>query len=195
MRGTVASAALLARVRSGQVGGVILFGAQRPQRPSGSGSDAVPAGGGAAPVASLPLLIAVDQEGGTIRRFRWAPPPRSAAELGQLTAGAGAGQGKATAAALRAAGVNVDLAPVADVPQRAAAPSSPRRRARSRPTRNASPRSRPPSRKDSRDGGVAATAKHFPGLGRAARQHRRRRGHVTATRRPARHRPDPVPDA
>jgi hypothetical protein len=59
-------------------------------------------------------LVMVDQEGGDIRTVSWAGPVASQAEQG----GPSAVRRTAEAAArqLRAAGVNVNLAPVADVP-------------------------------------------------------------------------------
>jgi beta-N-acetylhexosaminidase len=62
-------------------------------------------------------IVAVDQEGGPIRILPWAPPARAGPAQGsQGTAGADA---RAAAIALRSAGVNVSLAPVADVPSTA----------------------------------------------------------------------------
>ena len=72
-----------------------------------------------------------DQEGGLVRRFRWAPPAVSAEVLGTRTEGAIRRTGRATATALQRLGVDVDLAPVADVPG-VPARSSPRPIAASR---------------------------------------------------------------
>ena len=60
-----------------------------------------------------PPLIAVDQEGGLVKRLPWAPPSASATAMADPAA-----QGRATGRALRAAGITVDLAPVADVERR-----------------------------------------------------------------------------
>ena len=102
-----------------------------------------------------------------MRRFRWAPPVASAEELGRLTEGAIRRRGRETATALERLGVDVDLAPVADVPGR---PRLVHRRAAAR-LLDAAPRGR---RRASTafaagllDGGVAPTLKHFPGLGLA----------------------------
>jgi beta-N-acetylhexosaminidase len=63
------------------------------------------------------LLIAVDQEGGSIKRIPWAPPTLSAAQMGRIgLASVARRQGLSTGSALHALGINVDLAPVADVP-------------------------------------------------------------------------------
>ncbi|MBU1566438.1 MAG: glycoside hydrolase family 3 [Proteobacteria bacterium] len=65
------------------------------------------------------LLIAVDQEGGKVNRFRMErgfPVTPTAAELGgTLNVQATAASAKQTARMLRAAGVNVNLAPVVDI--------------------------------------------------------------------------------
>ena len=63
------------------------------------------------------LLIGVDQEGGEIRRIPWAPPTLTPAEMGvDGRPSVARDQGLATASALRDLGINVDFAPVADVP-------------------------------------------------------------------------------
>jgi len=165
MRGTAASAALLARVREGRVGGAILFGAniRNPDQVSAltqSLRAAAREGGQPAP------LILVDQEGGATRRFVWGPPFRPAALLGLLPPARVRTAGKATADALKAAGVNVDLAPVADVPSVANSFIAAQARGFSTdPDRVATLATA--FARGLADGGVAATAKHFPGLGRA----------------------------
>jgi beta-N-acetylhexosaminidase len=63
------------------------------------------------------LMIAVDQEGGSVNRIPWAPPTLSAAQMGRIgLASVARTQGASAGSALRALGINVDLAPVADVP-------------------------------------------------------------------------------
>jgi beta-N-acetylhexosaminidase len=63
------------------------------------------------------LLIAVDQEGGAIKRIPWAPPTLSPPQMGALGSTTTArSQGQLTGAALKALGIDIDLAPVADVP-------------------------------------------------------------------------------
>jgi beta-N-acetylhexosaminidase len=107
-------------------------------------------------------IVAVDQEGGSIRRLPWAPPTRSAPD--QLAAGTVRSDATAAARALRSAGVTVVLAPVADVPSISGAALA--SRAFSTDPLVASVAVRTAVR-GWRDGGVAATAKHFPGLGGA----------------------------
>jgi beta-N-acetylhexosaminidase len=113
--------------------------------------------------ANPPLLIAVDQEGGDVKRLPWAPPHRSAAELGPHPATAFR-EGELTAQALREVGVNLDLAPVLDVP--AVGASFLRSRAFG-PTPGAVARAGCALAAGLRRGGVLTTAKHFPGLGYA----------------------------
>ena len=116
MDGTEPSADLLARISRGEIGGVILFGFNITtptalEALTAKLRDAAAAGG------QRPLLIAVDQEGGSIKRIPWAPPTLSPPAIGRTGSTAVAlGQGASTGSALHGLGVNVDLAPVADVP-------------------------------------------------------------------------------
>ena len=65
---------------------------------------------------SIGALISVDQEGGPVKRFPDMPPRYSAPEIGESGDESLAfGQGRATGRALASVGVNVDLAPVADL--------------------------------------------------------------------------------
>jgi beta-N-acetylhexosaminidase len=156
-------ASFLAQVRDGEVGGVILVGhwASTAQM-----ADVVQTLQAAACERGAPLLIAVDQEGGATRRLPWAAPAESASTLGARDPTHTQREAHAAARALRRAGIAIDFAPVADT--------------------RLSPSSFLGSRVFSSDpavvgrlaaafvrglqsGGVAATAKHFPGLG-AARQ-------------------------
>lgn len=166
MQGTSPSRQLLARVRRGEVGGVILFGSNitsSPQLRSLTSRLQAAARAGGRP----PLLVAVDQEGGDIRRLPWAGPAGSAAALGQESPGAVRAAARAAGSVMRASGVNVDLAPVLDVPaprsfmaaeQRTFAAGS--ARVGLLGTAFATGLA---------DSGIAATAKHFPGIGRAIR--------------------------
>lgn len=113
--GTHADANLLTRIKAGHVGGVILFGANVKSPAQLTALDASLQA--AAQAGGQPrLIIATDQEGGEVKRIPWAPPGRSAKQLGALPATASTRAGSLTAATLHADGVNVDLAPVADVP-------------------------------------------------------------------------------
>ena len=112
------------------------------------------------------LLVMVDQEGGEVRRFRWAPPGRSAEELGQGAVPEVRAVGRATAESLRSLGVDVDLAPVADVPRVPDSTIAEQDRAFSA-SPNAAGAHAAAFASGLADGGILATAKHFPGLGGA----------------------------
>lgn len=107
-------------------------------------------------------IVAVDQEGGSVRRLPWAGP--LAAQPEQLRRGTVRADAAAAARQLRAAGVTVTLAPVADVPS--VFGSALAGRAFSSDPRAASDAMRAAVH-GWRSGGVAATAKHFPGIGGA----------------------------
>jgi beta-N-acetylhexosaminidase len=109
-----------------------------------------------------PALVMIDQEGGDIRIFPWAPPAASQAR--QFAAGTVGSDAEAAAKALRASGVNVTLAPVGDV---AGVPGAAMAgRAFSTDFSDAA-EAMAASVKGWRKGRVAPTAKHFPGLGGA----------------------------
>ena len=107
-------------------------------------------------------IVAVDQEGGKVRRLPWAGP--SVAQPAQLARGTVRADARAAGRDLSAAGVTVTLAPVADVPSVRDAALAPRSFSRDPGAVSASVRA---AVRGWRAGGVAATAKHFPGLGGA----------------------------
>ena len=166
MHGRSPSPALLARIRRGEVGGVILFGANIESR--AQLARAVAAMQGAARASGRPpLLIATDQEGGDIRRVPWAGPTLPASELGRLSPARIRQEARAAGQQLRSAGINVDLAPVADVP----APGSfmaleHRTFASDTNTVAAAVAAFAQGLGSAR---VAPALKHFPGIGRATR--------------------------
>jgi beta-N-acetylhexosaminidase len=155
--GALPSPALLARVRAGQVGGVILFGRNTAHvaQTIAELQDAAKAGG------NPPLLVAVDQEGGAVQRLP-GPPDVSPASMG--TADNARAEGEAAGAYLRRLGIDVDLAPVLDTPYGPASWLGTRAFSRD-PRVNAS--LGPAFVAGLQSAGVAATAKHFPGLGTA----------------------------
>ena len=116
MNGVTPSADLLGRIRRGEVGGVILFGSNITTATAlialiAKLRDAAAVGG------QPRLLIAVDQEGGPVKRIAWAPPTLSPPQMGVIaSASVARAQGAMTGVALARLGANVDLAPVADVP-------------------------------------------------------------------------------
>lgn len=107
-------------------------------------------------------LVAVDQEGGSIRRVSWIGPARTAPE--QHAAGTVRADAAAAARALLAAGITVTFAPVADVPSVSGAALAGRAFSRDPAQVSASVRA---AIRGWRSGGIAATAKHFPGIGAA----------------------------
>jgi beta-N-acetylhexosaminidase len=168
MDGRSPSASLLTRARRGEIGGVIIHGfnfdsADELRAITGSLQRAATAGG------QPPLLIAVDQEGGPVKVVPWIPPSVSPRQMGkQGSSTTAVQQGRATGAALRNLGINVDFAPVADVP-------SSRASFLYRQGRTWSFRTHGTARLSGwfaiglGRSGVIATSKHFPGIGRATR--------------------------
>lgn len=157
------SPSFVARVRAGLVGGVILTGRWRSQAEMSTATTRLQT---AACRAGAPLLIGVDQEGGRVRRLPWAEPNDSPEALGVLDdPGQVELEAAGAAADLRLAGVDVDFAPVADV---VSIPSSfLGSRAFSRDPAVVS-KLVPAFIRGLQSAGIAATAKHFPGLGAAS---------------------------
>jgi len=113
--GTVASPRLLTRIRRGDLGGVIIsddnFTSLAGLRTLIRTLQTAAASGG-----NPPLLIATDQEGGTVKRLPYGPPSQSAAAMGMDDNAASVNRiGAGTGRYLRAYGINIDLAPVLDV--------------------------------------------------------------------------------
>jgi beta-N-acetylhexosaminidase len=109
-----------------------------------------------------PLLIGLDQEGGIVKRLSWAPPTEAPADM--RNASDAHAQAAGAAGALRRSGVDIDFAPVVDTP------SSPDNFLGSRAF-SGNLRWNAALGKafvlGLQQNGVAATAKHFPGLGLA----------------------------
>ena len=165
MEGTTPSAALLGRIRRGEVAGVLLFGGN-VRSPTQLRALTSTLQGAARDGGRPPLLIMADQEGGVVRRLRWAPPRAPARELGRLADDAIREVGRRTGVALARAGITVDLAPVADVPAVRGAFIAAAGRAFS-PSPGRVGDAATAFSLGLRDAGIAATLKHFPGLGRA----------------------------
>jgi beta-N-acetylhexosaminidase len=164
MTGTTPSLSLLGRIRRGELGGIILFGdnvrSATQVRVLVTRLQQVALAGG-----NPPLLIAVDQEGGFVKRLPDGPPFESPAMMGRTGTVASVREiGRATGSYLHSVGISIDLAPVVDVP------SSPASFLGSRafgedPSLVA--RLGTAFAQGVQQAGVAATAKHFPGLGTA----------------------------
>ncbi|HEX6754284.1 MAG TPA: glycoside hydrolase family 3 N-terminal domain-containing protein [Solirubrobacterales bacterium] len=165
-QGTEVTVALRRMIRSGGLAGVILFAENLPSRSAGRRLvrrlQAIPR----PPGLRDPLLVMVDQEGGLVKRVGGAPSA-SAEEMGARGTAFSRRQGRATAANLRGVGIDVDLAPVLDVARPGGTISITHRGFGSTPAQVAA--TGVAFAEGLKDGGVVATAKHFPGLG-AARQ-------------------------
>jgi beta-N-acetylhexosaminidase len=150
------------RVQQGLAAGVVLFSANVPDQPSAlAASAAIQAAASRSP-SRAPAIVAVDQEGGLVKRIA-GPPSDSAAVLGTTSPASIRTEGAATARTLAAWGINVDFAPVADV---ARAGGFIERQQRSFSTDPAVAASSVVAFVEGlHDGGVASTLKHFPGLG------------------------------
>ena len=164
-------ARLISLIENGEAAGVIFFGQNIASRTQIAGviksleqADASPRN----PVRA-PLLLMTDQEGGEVRRLP-GQPVLSEKQIGAKplarakTLATQAGQG--AAANLRGVGMNVNLAPVLDVYRKAGDFDDQYGRSYSRSPAVVSALG-VNMIKALQAGGVAATAKHFPGLGAA----------------------------
>jgi beta-N-acetylhexosaminidase len=106
------SQAFLQRVRLGQIGGVILFADNLTGGPTAIRALTAALQLAARQGGNPPLLVMTDQEGGLVRRLA-GPPILAPREMG--SAATAFQQGQAAGSLLRSVGINVDLAPVADV--------------------------------------------------------------------------------
>ena len=156
--GTQPSRSLLHRIRTGHLGGVILF-SENVASPGQVRTLTARIRRAARAGDNPPPLIAVDQEGGLVKRLPWAPPSTSAAAM-SLPRAAGAATGRA----LKALGITVDLAPVADVETR---PNFLGSRAFGDDELQVA-RMACAFANGLLGAGVIPTLKHFPGLGEAA---------------------------
>ena len=164
-------ASLISLIQNGEAAGVIFFGQNIASRTQIAAvikrlqqADASPRN----PVRA-PLLLMTDQEGGEVRRLPGQPvlseKQIGAKPLAQAkTLATQAGQG--AAANLRGVGMNVNLAPVLDVYRKAGDFDDQFRRSYSKNPAVVSVLG-VNMIKAQQAGGVAATAKHFPGLGAA----------------------------
>jgi beta-N-acetylhexosaminidase len=168
--GLTPPASLLSSIRNGEVGGVIFFSQNISTQAQVASVIAELDQANASPqnpLRSYPLLLMTDQEGGLVRRLPGAPVlsekqiGESADPAAQATAaGTGAGQN------LAGAGLNVNLAPVLDVYRTPGNFDDQFQRSYSM-----NPQTVADLGADfitaQQATGVAATAKHFPGLGTA----------------------------
>ncbi len=152
------NARFLTRIRNGKMGGVVLLGNGWLTR--STAEQVTSELQHAACTRGEPLLIAVDQEGGLVRRLAWAPPTEAP---DQMTSPAIAqSQSAGAAQALRSVGIDVDFAPVVDTPGPKGNFEGSRVFSSSR-TWNAQMAKAFVG--GLQTNGIAATVKHFPGLG------------------------------
>ncbi len=150
----------LARIRNGKMGGVVLLGNGWLTRSTAAAVTAKLQR--AACTRGEPLLIAVDQEGGIVRRLAWAPPTEAPADMSSPSVAHA--QAAGAAEALRSVGIDIDFAPVVDTPSSAHSFLGSRAFSRSRTWNGKMARAFVSGLQAN---GIAATAKHFPGLGLA----------------------------
>jgi beta-N-acetylhexosaminidase len=165
-------AGLLRRIRHGEAGGVIFF-AQNVSSPAQiAGVIAELDRANASPLNPVraPLLLMTDQEGGLVRRLPGAPL-LSEREIGESAnpAAEAASAGSSAGANLRGLGINVNLAPVLDVYRQPGDFDDQFQRSYSMNPAVVAELGAG-FIKAQQGVGVAATAKHFPGLGAAAQQ-------------------------
>jgi beta-N-acetylhexosaminidase len=169
--GLSAPAGLLDLIRHGDVGGVIFFSFNIASQAQIRGviAQLIAANDSPGnPARRYPLLLMTDQEGGEVRRVPWAGPYQSEASIGAQAdpAAAATAAGQQAAAGLHAVGMNVNLAPVLDVYRQAGDFDDRYQRAYSMNPQIAG-EAGAAFVTAQQDGGVAATVKHFPGLGAA----------------------------
>jgi len=174
MDGASPTPQFLGRIRRGEIAGVVLLGDNIGRSgPTGLIAQlqaAARAGG------QPPLLIAIDQEGGSVRRLT-VPPTLAPREMTSVSVAQS--QGVATGRALRRLGVTVDLAPVLDVPTSTGSFIADRSFSFDA---NAVAARGVAFANGLLQGGVASTAKHFPGLGRLRQNTDFGAGRVDASR-------------
>jgi beta-N-acetylhexosaminidase len=179
--GLTVPSSLLAQIRAGEAAGVIFFGANiSSDAQIASVISQLRAAQRQSPVPS-PLLLMTDQEGGLVRRLPGAPV-MSEKQIGASAnpalaasqAGTGAGQN------LASVGMNVNLAPVLDVFYKSGNFIDQFQRSYSNKAATVTSCGRAFITAQQQTG-VAATAKHFPGLGSATKSQNTDTGPVTLT--------------
>lgn len=158
---------LLARIRSGEAAGVIFFAPNISSRAQLRATVGELQQANAASPVHAPLLMLVDQEGGLVNRLP-GPPRLSERAIGASSHGRllAAQAGSEAGANLSAAGITVDLAPVLDVYRQPGNFIDQYQRSYSMNPATAA-RLGQAFITHLQRAGVAATAKHFPGLGAA----------------------------
>lgn len=160
---SVATEALLRAARRGEIGGVVVF-PQPSTAPDELRAELAELRGAARNGGAPPPVVAIDQEGGEVKRLAELPPERSPSEIAAQGVEAASEEGLATGRALARVGVVADLAPVLDV---AGGPDAfiASRTFGEDPAQVAA--LGVAFGEGLQSAGVAASAKHFPGLGTA----------------------------
>ena len=179
--GLTPPASLFTDIQSGQLAGVIFFGENIASDTQIAGVITQLRQAQALSPVQAPLLLMTDQEGGLVRRLPGAPA-LSEKQIGQsadpvaaaTAAGTGAGQN------LAGVGMNVNLAPVLDVYYKTGNFIDQYQRSYSSNPAVASECGQAFITAQ-QQAGVAATAKHFPGLGSATKNQNTDNGPVTLT--------------
>ena len=150
---------MLRQVRSGHIGSLIVL----PHDAVSLGADVSRVQKAARAGGNPPVLIMISQEGGYVKRLP-GPPNTSPNDLGRSgTPDSARAEGQQTASYLKRFGVNVNLAPLFDVTTQQTADTVATRTFGSDPSRVA--QIGIGFVQGLQANGVAATAKHFPGLG------------------------------
>jgi beta-N-acetylhexosaminidase len=159
---------LLRLIREGEVGGVIFFSDNITSTSELAADTKELVGAQQQSSVHLPLLLMTDQEGGEVRRIAGGNPTQSELTIGQSSnpASAAATAGSGAARTLSDAGLNVNLAPVLDVYATPGNFIDEFQRSYSNDPQIVS-QAGAAFIAAQQKGGVAATAKHFPGLGTA----------------------------
>jgi beta-N-acetylhexosaminidase len=173
-RGLTPPAELLRLISHGDVGGVVFFGPNlsSPAQLARVITELGQANASPSNPVREPLLLMTDQEGGLVRRLPGAPL-LSELQIGESANPAAAAAAAATAGAeagvnLRGVGMNTNLAPVLDVYRQPGDFDDQYQRSYSMNPAVVAELGADFIAAQQR-AGVAATAKHFPGLGAAAR--------------------------
>uniref|UniRef100_A0AAU3GQW9 Beta-N-acetylhexosaminidase n=1 Tax=Streptomyces sp. NBC_01401 TaxID=2903854 RepID=A0AAU3GQW9_9ACTN len=179
--GLTPPAKLLDAIREGHAAGVIFFGENIASLSQIEGVVQEMNEANASAPVKAPLLLMTDQEGGMVRRLP-GEPVVSAKDVGASSDPAGQATYTGTGAGLNLAGVgmNVNLAPVLDVYRTAGDFTDQYERSYSKDPSSVSACGSA-FITGQQDAGVAATAKHFPGLGPASASQNTDLGPVTLT--------------
>jgi beta-N-acetylhexosaminidase len=172
---------LLEQIAEGTVGGVILFGNNISSLAQITDAVGQMVDAHRCSPVQAPLLVMTDQEGGEVRRLPGGPV-LSEKQIGESAdpSAAAAKAGRVAGKLLRGAGVNVNLAPVLDVFRTPGDFDDQFQRSYSSDPRVAA-RCGAAFITAQQAHRVAATAKHFPGLGPATAQQNTDLGPVTLT--------------